>query len=55
MVREIHAVDPTIPVYDVQTMDDRMHDSLARQRFSTIMLGAFAAFALILASSASTA
>jgi predicted permease len=49
IVREIHAVDPTIPVYDVRTMTDRMRDSMARQRFSTIMLGAFAAFAMILA------
>jgi predicted permease len=49
IVRAIHEVDPTIPVYDIRTMRDRMHDSLARQRFSTIMLGAFAAFALILA------
>jgi len=49
IVRAIHDVDPTIPVYDVRTMDDRMSDSLARQRFSTIMLGAFALFALILA------
>ena len=49
IVRAIHAVDPTIPVYDVRTMQDRMSDSLARQRFSTIMLGAFAVFALILA------
>lgn len=30
-------------------MQDRMKDSLARQRFSTMMLGAFAVFALILA------
>jgi ABC-type antimicrobial peptide transport system permease subunit len=36
-------------VYDVRTMQDRMKASLARQRFSMIMLGAFAAFALILA------
>jgi predicted permease len=49
IVREIHALDPTIPVYDVRTMRDRMTDSIARQRFSTIMLGAFAVFALILA------
>jgi len=49
IVRAIRDVDPTIPVYDVRTMDDRMSDSLARQRFSTIMLGAFAVFALILA------
>ena len=49
IVREIHAVDPTIPVYDIRTMEDRMRDSMARQRFSAIMLGAFALFALILA------
>ena len=48
IVRAIHAVDPTIPVYDNRTMQDRMSDSLARQRFSTLMLGAFAVFALIL-------
>jgi putative ABC transport system permease protein len=30
-------------------MEDRMNNSLARQRFSTLMLGAFSAFALILA------
>ena len=49
IIREIHAIDPTIPVYDVRTMPDRMSDSLARQRFSTLMLGAFAVFAVILA------
>ena len=49
LVRAIHEIDPTIPVYDIRTMTDRMSDSLARQRFSTIMLGAFAAFALVLA------
>jgi predicted permease len=49
ITREIHAVAPTAPVYNVRTMDDRLRDSLARQRFSTIMLGAFALFALILA------
>jgi len=30
-------------------MRERLHDSLARQRFSSTMLGAFAAFALLLA------
>ena len=49
MVRKIHELDPTITVFDVQTMSGRMSASMARQRFSTIMLGAFAAFALILA------
>jgi predicted permease len=49
IVRAIHEADPTIPVYDVRTMEDRMSNSLARNRFSTLMLGAFAAFALLLA------
>jgi predicted permease len=49
IIRAIHSIDPTIPVYDVRTMDDRMHDSLARQRFSMLMLGAFAVFAVMLA------
>ena len=49
IVGEIHAVDPTVVVYGIRTMQDRLHDSLARQRFSSTMLGAFAAFALLLA------
>jgi len=49
LVRKIREIDPTITVFDVQTMSSRMSGSMARQRFSTIMLGAFAAFALILA------
>src|SRR5579863_7425419 len=49
IVREIHAVDSEVVVYDVRTMQHRLHDSLARQRFSATMLGAFAAFALLLA------
>ena len=49
MVKKIHEIDPTLSVFDVRTMTDRMSDSMARQRFSTTMLGAFAAFALLLA------
>ena len=49
VVREIHAVDPSVAVFDVRTMDGRVYDSLARQRFAMTMLTAFAAFALILA------
>ena len=49
IVREIHAVDAGVPVYDIRTMQERLYDSLARQRFATAMLGAFAAFALLLA------
>lgn len=49
VVREIHAVNPSAAVYQVRTMQDRLYDSLARQRFSSIMLGTFALFGLILA------
>ncbi|HEY1471297.1 MAG TPA: ABC transporter permease [Candidatus Acidoferrum sp.] len=49
IVSEIHAVDPAVVVYGIRTMQDRLRDSLARQRFSSTMLGAFAAFALLLA------
>ena len=45
----MHELDPSITVFDVQTMSDRMNGSMARQRFATTMLGVFAAFALVLA------
>jgi len=38
-----------VVVYGILTMQERLHDSLARQRFSSTMLGAFALFALLLA------
>jgi predicted permease len=49
VVSEIHAVDPNVVVYGIRTMQDRLYDSLARQRFASTMLGAFAVFALLLA------
>ena len=49
MIRKIHEIDPTVTAFDVQTMSARMSASMARQRFSTLMLGSFALFALILA------
>jgi predicted permease len=49
VVREIHAVDSGVAVYEIRTMQDRLYGSLARQRFAAAMLGAFAAFALLLA------
>lgn len=49
ITREIHAVDPTAVVYGIRSMQDRLYDSLARQRFASTMLGAFALFALLLA------
>jgi len=49
ITREIHAVDPTAVVYGIRSMQDRLYDSLARQRFASTMLSAFASFALLLA------
>src|SRR5581483_8098238 len=49
IIQEIHSVDPTAVVYGVRSMQDRLYDSLARQRFASTMLGAFALFALLLA------
>jgi len=49
VVSQIHAVDPDVVVYGIRTMQERLHDSLARQRFSSTMLGVFAVFALLLA------
>jgi predicted permease len=46
---QVWSVDRQIPVSDVQTMDQRMAVSLAQQRFYMLLLGAFAALALILA------
>lgn len=46
---EIQMVDPDLPVFDVNTMEQRLYDSRARQRFSMLLLGIFAAFALTLA------
>jgi predicted permease len=49
MAREIHSIDPGVPIFEVRTMQERLHDSLARQRFSMGVLGGFAGFALLLA------
>lgn len=49
-VREqVRALDPQMPVAHVRTMDDIVGASIARQRFSMILLGAFGALALVLA------
>lgn len=47
--KEIQALDPEVPPFDVRTMAGRLSDSLARQRFATFLLGVFAAVALLLA------
>jgi len=49
IIEQVHALDPDVPVYDIETMQQRFHGSVARQRFAMAMLTAFACFALILA------
>lgn len=49
MLRQVSTIDHDVPVYDIATMEQRIQDSMARQRFAMTMLGAFAGFAMILA------
>jgi len=43
------AIDPTVPAYDIKTLDRALADSIAPQRFNLFLLGTFAASALVLA------
>jgi putative ABC transport system permease protein len=45
----VRQVDPDQPVYNVSTMEGRLLRSIARERFNALLLGIFAAVALILA------
>jgi putative ABC transport system permease protein len=47
--QEVRKMDKDLPVTDVQTMPDIMETSLAQPRFRTLLLGVFAAMALVLA------
>jgi len=49
MQREIAAIDPEQPIYDVRTMDDYLARTTSRRRFQTTVLGAFGAIAVLLA------
>jgi predicted permease len=46
---QVRALDPQMPVAQVRTMDDIVRGSIARQRFSMLLLGAFGLLALVLA------
>jgi predicted permease len=48
--REVQAVDPNIPVFDVRTMEDVVAKYLAERRFALELLGVFAGVAMLLAS-----
>jgi ABC-type antimicrobial peptide transport system permease subunit len=43
------SIDPTVPLFDVATMDGRLGAMLAARSFSLALLGVFAGLALILA------
>lgn len=45
----VHAVDPNQPVYHVQTADAILSNSIARQKMTAMLLGAFSLLALLLA------
>jgi putative ABC transport system permease protein len=49
ITKEVQALDPDVPTFDVRTMQGRLSDSLARKRFATFLLGVFAVIALLLA------
>ena len=49
LAASVRAVDSSIPIYDIKTMEQRVNDSLTGRKFVVILLGTFAALALLLA------
>ena len=45
----VWSLDPSLPLTNVQTMEDAVFGSMARPRFLTLLLGAFGGLALVLA------
>lgn len=48
--REIHQLDPELPAANVRTLENVASDSVAPRRLSVVLIGVFAAVALVLAS-----
>ncbi len=46
---QVWAMDATVPVYQIRTMDQLVSESLAPPRFHTVLMGIFAGVALVLA------
>jgi len=46
---QVHSVDPTLPVYDVASMNELLDRSLGSRRFSAQLVGGFAVLSLLLA------
>jgi predicted permease len=47
--QQIHELDSDLPLYNVRTMTQRVDESLARRRFSMLLLAVFACLAFVLA------
>ena len=47
--RTVRKIDPAIPVLDLRSVDETVDLSVATRRFNTMLLGAFAVLALVLA------
>ena len=47
---EIHSLDKDVPLFNIKLMEQRVSEAAAQPRFRTLLLGIFAALALILAS-----
>ncbi len=47
--QQIHELNPDLPLYNVSTMQERLDKSLARRRFTMLVLGTFGAISLGLA------
>jgi putative ABC transport system permease protein len=51
LVRQaVAAADPELAVYDIRTLEDRLSNSMANQRFTTLLLAMFAGLGLLLTS-----
>ncbi len=46
--REVRALDPSLPLSEIKTMEERLGDAMWRTRVGAWLLGAFAALALLL-------
>jgi len=46
----VHAMDPNLPLYWMESLQDRVDESMASDRFYFILIGSFAGLALVLAS-----
>src|SRR4029079_17644066 len=47
--RAVASVDPSLPIYDVLMLDDRIDDALSRPRFNATLVIGFALTALLIA------